>query len=240
MKNALKIGGLWVLLLALFGISCKIGYPLLLSKESPEGSTTLQMDVFQNYTYQRLTVWVREGAVMADDGEGNQRVIAYTEYLCPMMTVCENYIALFAYPNCFFYLIAVNDFSVLKIDTPSPVSALKLSKDGCALALSHGESKVYLYTNKGKLKMTVETELLLWDANLSKDGGKVGIFMVSAKNKNGFIAEIFRAKNGDCLSSDSFIYEGLPVCSVQKGKMFVFEGDTAIGYLGNGKFHLFP
>ena len=229
-----------MILLALFGFSCKIGYPWLLSKELPEGSTTLQMDVFQNYTYLHLTVCVKEGAVMVDDGEGNQKAIAYTEFLCPMMTVCENYIALFAYPNCYFYLVELNSLSVLKIDTPSPVSSLKLSENGCALALSHSESKVYLYTDEGKLKMTVETELLLWDANLSKNGSKVGMLMISAKNKNGFIAEIFRTKNGDCISSDKFIYEGLPVCAVQKEKMFVFEGDTAIGYLDNGKFHLFP
>ena len=97
----------------------------------------------------------------------------------------------------------------------------------------------YTDNREGALILTLETQLLLCDAALSNSGKRVGIVLVSEKTKAGYIAEIYRAKNGQRLASADFQYSGFPEAYMAGGRLFLVGQKGSFGYLWYGKIHLF-
>lgn len=213
-------------------------YPVRVAEKIGQASPTLQMDKDKIYTHQNFRIQVSEGAVVLE-GEGNRQVIAYTDFSSPQMTVCENYLAFFEYPAPYYYLCDISAENAQKITVPAAVSAVKLAKNGCSLAMADMISTVFVYNKNGVLQLTVETDLPLCDASISPNGKKVGVLLFSAKTKNGYVAEIYRTKSGRRLQSVSFTQTGLLQSEMQGSRMYLFRHGTSVGYLRNGKFHLF-
>ena len=240
MRRRVWLGGLAVLVFISAVVFGRYYLPKIEAKERENACFTLQMDDSKIYTHGARAIRISEGAVVLEEKNGEADVLLYSDFHAPGMTVCENYLAFFEYPATHFYLVSIKDKKAERIETKDPVSGVKLSQKGHSLAICDVTSSLYLYTPKGKLQLTVQTDSPIADAALSGDGRQVGVLLFSAKQQNGFIAEIYRAKCGTRLTSAKFAQSGMLTCRVKSRRMYLYRNDIAVGYAYSGKFHLFP
>lgn len=237
MRGFRFFGGILTVFFLLF-IVFSVVFPRILATKSPQSSLTLQTDENKKCTYLSYTLSTVEGAVVLEK-EGENIPLVYTDFSQPTLVATGEYLAVYSYPDTTFFVIHLPSAKVNAVEANMPISALKLAQNGRALAISHRQSKVCLFDREGALILTLETQLLLCDAALSNSGKRVGILLVSEKTKAGYIAEIYRAKNGQRLASADFQYSGFPEAYMAGGRLFLVGQKGSFGYLWYGKIHLF-
>ena len=199
---------------------------------------TLQMDEKTVCTIREYRYRIVDGALVQEDEKGETKILLFTDFDKPYMAVSQNALALFCYPETYYFLYSMDSGKEIKVDTSIPISGIKFSLKQQLLVFSDTSGCLMLYSKDGKRELKIESNWPICDGAISSDGRRIAVIMFSAE-VTGYKSEIFSVKTGRLLSSAYFSQAGALTCHMGKRTLFLYCGNQPIGYIKRGKFQLF-
>ena len=240
MKNLLKVAIALAILFAVSLVLLNVAYPKVLAKQDQLSGYAFRTEEGKSYTHGQWRISFIEGTLVTSSDQRHQNKLYYTDFLCPNMAICGNFIAIFESAATHFYLLNLGDATFRKIESGFPLSSVRLSAGGNALVITHSGSEVYMFDQMGTLKFQLKINLLLCDAAISQNGKRVGLLFFSEKKGNGYLAEIYSVESGKRISYANLIYDDIPTCFMHGNRLCLKKDDQAIGFFWLDKFYLFP